>query len=199
MFYTWTSHNIEKTTSRRLLKTGKWPNMKRVACHIITCTCHIIVYTHITRARANTYVRRPSLTVYVEFYALTPPPPPPSLRPVTRALGSLSRPRLTRRPRKRPTARKRPRTLRCSFSSSLWRCVKIGLHRICLRLCACEYVHLGPPQEEERHVTSSYVHVTSSYDSLALCRHASYMSTFVHVRCNVYVCVCSCMCVRVCA
>jgi len=75
--------------------------------------------------------------------------------------------------------------------------VKIGLHRICLRLCACEYVHLGPPQEEERHVTSSYVHVTSSYDSLALCRHASYMSTFVHVRCNVYVCVCSCMCVRV--
>ena len=77
--------------------------------------------------------------------------PLPSLRPVTRALGSLSRPRLTRRPRKRPTARKRPRTLRCSFSSSLWRCVKIGLHRICLRLCACEYVHLRRRRDMSHH------------------------------------------------
>ena len=93
-------------------------------------------------AHAHSRLSHTQHTTHVDFMhsnirsSLCPRPricthsPPTS---VTHALGLLSRPRLTWRPRRRPIERKRPRTLRCSLSSSL-ALRESGLHLTCLCL-----------------------------------------------------------------
>ena len=100
-------------------------------------------YTHMhARAHAHSRLSHTQHTTHVDFMhsnirsSLCPRPricthsPPTS---VTHALGLLSRPRLTWRPRRRPIERKRPRKLRCSLSSSL-ALRESGLHLTCLCL-----------------------------------------------------------------